>query len=648
VRADAAEHGNLVPHDQGAQVAQLDTTAPYALPVPVERALAFSVGRRIIIAGGLSGGRSASGVFAFDPSSGHLVSLGNMPQAFHDAAGAVVGGRLLVFGGGPETGTDVVQSFTLSSGQGRVLAHLPRALSDLSAAVVAGTVYLVGGFDGVSPQRTIYATSNGTSFSAVGELPLGLRYAAVTSVGGAVVVAGGTSSSGAVSSVYRFDPTTRKVGLIGRLPAPISHAAAFALGRDAVVAGGRNASGAAVGAAFAIDLQTGRVRALAALPAPVADAAVATVGGSTWLMGGWNGHTVAGIMRATRAAATAPAQTHSLSSTGTRSPQRTNVYAATGAGNFSAAVAEVPARVYVPNSRSGTVDVIDPTTFRIIRHFRVGVYPQHITPAWDLKHLYVNNTASNSLTVINPRTGRPTGTIPAFDPYNLYFTPDGTSAIVVAEGVHRLDLRDPHTWALQASIPIPGTGSNHLDFSKDGSYLLISNEFDGTIVKVDLRLRQATGKLLVGGSPVDTKLAPDGSVFFVANQGLGGVSVIDPQQMRQIKFIRTAQGAHGMAISRDGTLIYVSNRLAGSISVINAERRALVATWHLGGSPDMLQVSPDGKLLWVSNRFNRSISIVDTTTGRLLHRISVGDSPHGLAYFPQPGRFSLGHNGVYR
>jgi YVTN family beta-propeller protein len=324
------------------------------------------------------------------------------------------------------------------------------------------------------------------------------------------------------------------------------------------------------------------------------------------------------------------------------------VYAATAAGNFSPAVRGVPERVYVPNSRSASVDVIDPKTFRIIRHFRVGMYPQHITPAWDLRHLYVNNTASNSLTVINPRTGKATQTIPLRDPYNLYFTPDGSTAIVVAESIQALDLRDPHTWKLIASIPIPASGPNHLDFSRDGSYLLISNEFDGNIVKVDLISRQVSGKLLVGGSPVDVKLSPDGSVFFVANQGLGGVSVIDPTSMRQLSFIKTGAGAHGMAISRDGSRIYVSNRLDGSLSVLDPGRRRSVAKWRIGGSPDMLQTTPDGRQLWLSNRFSHTISVVDTTTGRLVHVISVSDSPHGLAFFPQPGRFSLGHNGVYR
>jgi YVTN family beta-propeller protein len=241
--------------------------------------------------------------------------------------------------------------------------------------------------------------------------------------------------------------------------------------------------------------------------------------------------------------------------------------------------------------------VIDPNTLRVIRHFRVGLYDKHITPSWDLRHLYVNNTASNSLTEINPRTSRPIRTIPVTDPYNLYFTPDGRSAIVVVETLQRLDLRNPRTWALQASVPIPAAGPNHLDFSADGRYLLISAEFSGYVVKVDLNSKQVTGKLFVGGSPVDVKLAPDGSVFFVANQVRNGVSVIDPTNMRESRFIHTGAGAHGFAYSRDARRLFVSNRLAGTISVLDPYQRRVTATWRVGGSPDMIQISPDGHRL---------------------------------------------------
>jgi YVTN family beta-propeller protein len=284
----------------------------------------------------------------------------------------------------------------------------------------------------------------------------------------------------------------------------------------------------------------------------------------------------------------------------------------------------------------------------VLRTITTGTYDQHVTPSWDLRRLYVDDTASSTLTVLDPRSGLPTRVIPVTDPYNLYFTPDGSKAIVVAEAFQRVDFRNPHTWRLIKSVPIPAPGPDHLDFTAGGGAFLISCEYAGVVYRVSTRTMRVTGRVEVGGLPVDVKLSPDGSVFYVANQGLGGVTLISARTLRVVGFLHTGNGAHGLAVSRDGRRLYVANRLSGSISVIDFARRRVVATWQVGGSPDMLQVSPGGGRLWTSNRFGDSVSVIDTRTGHLIHTIRVGSSPHGLAFFPQPGSHSLGHNGVYR
>ncbi len=329
-------------------------------------------------------------------------------------------------------------------------------------------------------------------------------------------------------------------------------------------------------------------------------------------------------------------------------PSSLNVYQATAAGTLSPAVAGVPQRVYVPNSASGTLDVIDPATYRVVAHYRIGAIPHHVAPAWDLKRLYVDDEGSGMLSVIDPRTATVLNRIAVPDPYNLYFTPDGTKAIVVAERLRRLDFRDPHSFQLIRSVPIPWRGIDHLDFSADGNYLIASTEYAGVLVKVDTLTMAITNFVQVGGLPVDVRLSPDGSVFYVANQGRQGVSVIDPIAMKEVAFIKTGRGAHGLIVSRDTRSLYVTNRLEGTISVIDFASRSVVATWQIGGSPDMIQLSPNGRELWTTGRFNGSVYVVDTDSGKLVHTIRVGGQPHGLCYFPNPGRFSLGHNGVYR
>lgn len=330
-----------------------------------------------------------------------------------------------------------------------------------------------------------------------------------------------------------------------------------------------------------------------------------------------------------------------------------NVYAADRPGMLSAAVRGDPALIYVPNSDGNTVDVIDQRTHRIIRHFPTGAEPQHVTPSWDLRRLWVGNDQANTLTPIDPHTGKPGPQVPVQDPYNLYFTPNGRYAVVVAERMDRLDFRDPHTMTLRHPLPVPCKGVNHLDFSADGTYAIASCEFSGQLLKISITGQRVLGTLRLQGRtpmPQDVKLSPDGQVFYVADMNAGGVWLVDGDTFHVIGFVATGQGAHGLYPSRDAKLLYVSNRGAGSISVLSFATRKLTTTWHLpgGGSPDMGGLSADGKILWLSGRYHHQIYAIDTHNGRLLARIPVGAGPHGLCVFPQPGRYSLGHTGVLR
>jgi DNA-binding beta-propeller fold protein YncE len=362
-----------------------------------------------------------------------------------------------------------------------------------------------------------------------------------------------------------------------------------------------------------------------------------------------------------------------------------NIYSETRAGNFSPAVRGFPDLIYVPNSGSNTVDVIDPHTFRIVDHFKVARQPQHVTPSYDLKTLWVLSDLGDSLTRIDPATGRKGESVRVKDPYNMYYTPDGKYAIVVAERVHRLDFRDPTTLALVDSLSVPCRGIDHIDFSADGQYLVASCEYSGTLIKLDVARRAVVGTLALGkdgdggaspgpaamahsagnvamrraydrkhaptGSmPQDVKTSPDGKVLYVADMLADGVYLIDSERFVTIGFIPTGRGAHGLYVSRDSKLLYCSNRDEGSISVISFAERKVVQKWILpgGGSPDMGGVSADGKVLWLSGRYNSEVYAIATTDGRLLARIPVGKGPHGLCVYPQPGRYSLGHTGILR
>lgn len=379
---------------------------------------------------------------------------------------------------------------------------------------------------------------------------------------------------------------------------------------------------------------------------------------------------------------------------------RNNIYSETVAGRMSASVAGALERIYVPNRIGNSVSVIDPHTLKVIDTFKVGSKPQHVVPSWDLRTLWVANNAEGSehgsLTPIDPLTGKPGQTVAVDDPYNMYWSPDGRHAIVVAEAFKRLDFRDARTMALQYSIDTPACdGINHADFSVDGRSAFFTCEFSGSLTKIDLIGRRVVDTIkltpyyarpdvlellakpgkkprkipdpaqmgaeicTVPGMPQDVRASPDGTVLFVADMMADGVHVVDSATFRQVGFIPTGIGAHGLYPSRNGKLLYVANRGSnsvvgrkkgpGSVSVIDFATRKVLLNWPVpgGGSPDMGNVSADGKYLWLSGRFDDVVYRFDTATGAI-NTIKVGREPHGLTVWPQPGRYCLGHTGNLR
>lgn len=374
-----------------------------------------------------------------------------------------------------------------------------------------------------------------------------------------------------------------------------------------------------------------------------------------------------------------------------------NLYSETAAGKVSAALQGDLERIYVPNLRSNDVYVVDPNTMKVIERFKVGIGPQHIVPSHDMRTLWVTNNAEGrtdgSLTPIDPRTGKAGKAIAVDDPYNMYYSPDGKSAIVVAEARKRLDFRDPKTMALQFSINTPGCpGINHADFAIDGRTAIFTCEFSGTLVKIDLVERKVLGYLRLEmpatrfketkgaprneagkvwepgeteictvskGMPQDIRSSPDGKRVYIADMHADGVHIVDVESFKKVGFIATGIGAHGLYPSRDGKSLYVSNRGShqirgpklgdGGVTVIDFATEKIVARWPVpgGGSPDMGNVSADGKYLWLAARYDNVIYRFDTATGAV-QQIKVGAEPHGLTVWPQPGRYSLGHTGNMR
>jgi DNA-binding beta-propeller fold protein YncE len=206
---------------------------------------------------------------------------------------------------------------------------------------------------------------------------------------------------------------------------------------------------------------------------------------------------------------------------------------------------------------------------------------------------------------------------------------------------------------LRHALKLPQcAGVDHMDFTADGREALVSCEFAGQMVVVDLVHERAvkTIQLRPGAMPQDVKISPDGRTFYVADMASGGVWLIDARRWRRLRLQPTGRGAHGLYPSRDSRRLFVTNRDEGSISVLSFRTRRPIDKWRIpgGGSPDMGGLSASGGVLWLTGRYNSEVYAISTRTGKLLHRVKVGSGPHGACVWPQPGRYSIGHTGILR
>jgi DNA-binding beta-propeller fold protein YncE len=343
-----------------------------------------------------------------------------------------------------------------------------------------------------------------------------------------------------------------------------------------------------------------------------------------------------------------------------------DVYSQTRAGMLAPQVRSDPRLIYVPDSNGDKVTVISQRTHKIVRVIPAGYLSQHVVPAYNLRTLYTNSSAADQLMTISPRTGRRTGAIAMPRPYNLYFTPDGRTAVVMIEQYNTIRFADPHTWRTIKDLRYPGClGPNHADFSGNGRFFVVTCEFSGELLKIStlghrvlaaLKLdphptAPGADPMTMGRSePQDVRLSPDGKLFYVADMGTNELREISARTFKQVHVIGMPNMPHGIYPSRDGTELYISDRGAGKVSVLDIARNRIVDTWTIpgGGSPDMGGVSADGRTLWLSGRYDGVVYGFDTRSGRLIAKIPVGGSPHGLCVWPQPGRYSLGHTGNMR
>jgi len=265
-----------------------------SLPRPASRVAAVSLaGGRLLVLGGLAGGTSTNWILSGAP--GRLSQIGRLPVPTHDAAAAVLGRSVYLFGGGETTSSPAIVTVS-PTGRARLSGTIGEPLSDLGAVGTGRTAYLVGGYTGARYATAILRFRPGRTSSVAARLPVGLRYAGVAIASGRIYVAGGVTTTGTSDAVYAYDISTGMVTQAATLPHGVAHAPLVALRGLLYLIGGRDQSGSPVRTIMRIDPRTGVVGPAGTLPMPLADAAAVRSGSSIVVIGGAGASPSAGIL----------------------------------------------------------------------------------------------------------------------------------------------------------------------------------------------------------------------------------------------------------------------------------------------------------------------------------------------------------------
>ncbi len=292
----------------------------WRLPVAVSRAVVLAgPGANLIVAGGLTrSGASGNGAFLLSTRSGVVQLVADLPVAVHDASGAILAGRDVIFGGDGTAATAMVQAFAAPAGApvtaasvrtATATAALPQPRTGSGAVTVGTTSYVVGGSDGTAADRDVLATTDGKTFLAVAALAVPVEYPAVAAVGGYIFVFGGATVGGhpavgapggavetgataqagaAVDDIQRIDRRTGRATIVGHLPAALQGASAATLDGNIYLAGGRTAS-SVQGTIWAFEPASATVVVAGHLRLPVSNSGLAVIGSTAWLVGGQSG-----------------------------------------------------------------------------------------------------------------------------------------------------------------------------------------------------------------------------------------------------------------------------------------------------------------------------------------------------------------------
>jgi len=300
-------------------------------------------------------------------------------------------------------------------------------------------------------------------------------------------------------------------------------------------------------------------------------------------------------------------------------------------------------RVFVSNERSGTITVIDGRTNRVTGTIEVGSRPRGVV--WSNGRLFValtdQNTRRPGAVSAIVEVGGSSGTVRRFpggtDPEGIAASPDGAVVYVSNEDASAASIVDAKAGRVLETLTV-GIEPEGVAASPDGRWVYVTAETSGTVTVIDTAKRAVVANVEVGQRPRSAAFSPDGRRAYVTAELGAGVTLIDVAGgHRAVRTVPVAPPARpcGVVVSPDGRTVYVATGRGNSVAVLDAETLAERGRIPVGQRPWGIALGDGGRRLYTANGVSNDVSVIDTAAGRVVATIKAGNGPWGVAAEPE-------------
>jgi YVTN family beta-propeller protein len=299
------------------------------------------------------------------------------------------------------------------------------------------------------------------------------------------------------------------------------------------------------------------------------------------------------------------------------------------------------ATLFVTNTKSDSVSVIDTNTFEVVATIPLGRgKPNRVMFHPDGRRAWVVYDKTRELGIIDADARRLVKRVKiGGNPYNLNFTPDGRHLLVLDWSSDTSN--DEVIFYDLAAEKIDGrvevsTWPAHSVLSRDGKRLYVSGETAGDLTVIDLATRTIMARHVHGGGDaMGLALTADGKILYAAAGENKAVLKVDTATNRPTGTIALPGIVHEATLTLDGRYLYTTLRRANKIVVVDTATDSIVATIRQKGYPDLVTMEPSGRYALVTNRWADLVTVIDVATHTQVRAIPVGKAPHGMALRPR-------------